>query len=387
MKSNDIRVVSKALQIYFLTGALLAAIGLLVLFLIPTSPKNVWLIGYSKNRLALMAVFIFFVLLFAYLAIKSYRNPPFNQVLTQKVIDFVIEYRSILLVMVPLYGLTFLILFVYFFIQIRSLAIVSLQSFLGRLLPLILFGIILFLLTYLVIILISTRFPKSQPDSTTLYINPKKVLILLMSVMGLLILVSVTLNLFGLLYIPVFRVTRRVFGLSAERNIPTLFSSVILLASSMLLGYIAYLTRLTGGRYSLFWAGLSLGFLYLSIDETAYIHENFSEDIAGWIFVVAPFVLLFFVAYIRFFLHLPRKTKLLFLSSAILFIGGAFILEFIGSWQISLAGKNNLATTIVYTTIEESLEMIGINLFIYSLLLYLRDNFPVYYLSFQNPNQ
>jgi hypothetical protein len=230
--------------------------------------------------------------------------------------------------------------------------------------------------------------PKSQPDGTTLYINPKKVFIVLMSVMVLLVLVSIFLNLLSVLDIPVYKVTRRIFGLSRERNIPTLFSSVILLGSSMLLGYIAYLTRLTGGRYSLFWAILSLGFLYLSVDETAYIHETLSEDRAGWVFVAAPFVILFFLFYIRFFLHLPRSTKLYFLSAGLLFIGGAFFLEFIGSWRRSIVDENSIAQTyLVFTTVEESFEMLGIILFIYALLLYLRDNFPDYYLSFQNPNQ
>ena len=388
MKNNDIRVVSTALWVYFLANALIAAICLLVLLWIPTDPKNVWFIGYSKNRLALIVVFIFIILFFVYLGVKSYRNPRFNQVLVQKVIDFVSEYRSILLVMVPLYGFTLIVLFVYFYLQIRYQAITSLQVSLDRLLPLILFGLSLFLLTYLVIILISTRLPKSQPDGTTLYINPKKVFIVLMSVMVLLVLVSIFLNLLSVLDIPVYKVTRRIFGLSRERNIPTLFSSVILLGSSMLLGYIAYLTRLTGGRYSLFWAILSLGFLYLSVDETAYIHETLSEDRAGWVFVAAPFVILFFLFYIRFFLHLPRSTKLYFLSAGLLFIGGAFFLEFIGSWRRSIVDENSIAQTyLVFTTVEESFEMLGIILFIYALLLYLRDNFPDYYLSFQNPNQ
>ena len=388
MKNNDIRVVSTALWVYFLANALIAAICLLVLLWIPTDPKNVWFIGYSKNRLALIVVFIFIILFFVYLGVKSYRNPRFNQVLVQKVIDFVSEYRSILLVMVPLYGFTLIVLFVYFYLQIRYQAITSLQVSLDRLVPLILFGLSLFLLTYLVIILISTRLPKSQPDGTTLYINPKKVFIVLMSVMVLLVLVSIFLNLLSLLDIPVYKVTRRIFGLSRERNIPTLFSSVILLGSSMLLGYIAYLTRLTGGRYSLFWAILSLGFLYLSVDETAYIHETLSEDRAGWVFVAAPFLILFLLFYIRFFLHLPRSTKLYFLSAGLLFIGGAFFLEFIGSWRKSIVDENSIAQTyLVFTTVEESFEMLGIILFIYALLLYLRDNFPDYYLSFQNPNQ
>ncbi len=281
MKKDNIQVVSMALRRYFFANALIASICLLVLLWIPTDPKNVWLIGYSKNRLALIVVFIFPILLFAYLGVKSYRNRRFNQVLVQRAIDVVTEYRSILLVMLPLYGFTFILLFVYFYLQIRYQAITSLQVFLGRLLPLVFFGLSLFIMTCLVVILINTRFPKSQLASTTLYINPKKVFVILMSVMVLLVLVSVFLNILSLLDVQVFRVTRRIFDLNTERNIPTLFSSVTLLGSSMLLGYIAYLTRLTKGPYSLLWVVLSLGFLFLSIDETAYIHENLSEDIAG----------------------------------------------------------------------------------------------------------
>jgi len=381
MKKDNIEVVSKALRIYFLANALIATICLLVLLWIPTDPKNVWLIGLSKNRFALIAVFVFLGLLFGYLSVKSYRDSRFNQVFVQKVIDFVFEYRLMLLVMLPLYGFTFIIMFGFPYQRIRY------QAILDRLLPLIIFGLTLFILTSLLVYLISSRLPKSQLDSKIVYINPKKVFIALICVTVLLILVSVYLNFLNLLNIEVYRVTRRVFDLNTERNIPTLYSSVILLGSSILLGYIAYLTRLTGGRYSILWAVLSLGFLFLSVDETAYIHENFSEDVAGWIFVVAPFVILFLLGYVRFFLHLPRSTKLYFLLAGFLFIGGAFGLEFIGSWRISLAGENNIATTLIYTSIEESFEMFGINLFVYSLLLYLRDNFPEYYLSFQDPNQ
>jgi hypothetical protein len=387
MKNDDIRVISRALHIYFLANTLFATICLLVLLLIPRDPKNVWIIGLSKNRFALIVVFVFLGLLFGYLSVKSYRDSRFNQVLVQKVIDFVIEYRLMLLVMLPLYGFTFIIMFGYFYQRIRYQAITSYQVILDRLLPLIIFGFTLFILTFLLVYLISSRLPKSQLDSKIVYINPKKVFIALICVTVLLILVSVYLNFLNLLNIEVFRVTRRIFDLDTERNIPTLYSSVTLLGSSILLGYIAYLTRLTGGRFSILWAVLSLGFLFLSVDETAYIHENFSEDVAGWIFVVAPFVILFLLGYIRFFLHLPTSTKLYFLLAGFLFIGGAFILEFIGSWRISLAGENNLATTLVFTTIEESFEMFGINVFVYSLLLYLRDNFPEYFLSFQDPNE
>ena len=385
MKSDDKRFISTAFLIYFFANALIAAVCLIVLLLLPTDPKNAWIIGLSRNRLALIVVFIFIVLLFLYLGVKSFRNPRFNQVINEKVINFVSEYRLILLVMLPVYGFTFIVLFGYFYLQIRYQAITSLQVFLDRLLPLILFGFSFIILTSLLIFLVNSKIPITQPESKILYINPKKVFIVLILVMVLLILVSIFINLFILLDIQVFRVARRIFDLNTERNIPTLFSSVTLLGASMLLGYIAYLTRLTGGRYSLLWAILAFGFLFLSIDETAYIHENLSEDVAGWIFVVAPFVILFLLGYIRFFLHLPRKTKLLFLLAGILYIGGAFFLEFIGSWRISIAGEDRIATTLLFTSIEESFEMFGINLLIYALLLYLQDIFPNYYLGFQKP--
>lgn len=387
MKIDDKQVVSTALRIYFLSNALIAAVCLLVLLLIPTDPKNVWLIGLSRNRFALIVVFIFIVLFFMYLGVKSFRNPRFTQEINEKVINLVSEYRSILLFMLPVYGFTFIAMSVYFYLQIRYQAITSLQTYFDRLLPLVIFGWSLFILTSLLVYLISFRLPKSQQDNKIVYINPKKIFIALICVTVLLIMVSVYLNYLNLLNIAVFRVTRRIFDLGSERNIPTLFSSVTLLVSSMLLGYIAYLTKLIGGRYSVFWAILSFGFLYLSVDESAYIHENLSEDVAGWIFVVAPFVILFLLGYLRFFLHLPYSTKLYFLIAGFLYIGGAFFLEYIGSWRISIADENRIATAFIFTTVEETFEMFGINLFVYSLLLYLRDNFPDYHLSFQNPNQ
>jgi hypothetical protein len=365
---------------------LIAAICLIVLLLLTPDPKNAWLFGLSRNRLALIVVLIFIGLFFMYLGVKSYRSLRFNQFINDKAINFVSEYRLILLVMLPLYSFTFVVMVTYFYFQIRNQAITSLQVYLDRLLPILIFGLSLFLCSTLLVYLISSRLPLAHPDSKNVYFNPKKVLIALMSVTVLLILVSVYLNYLNLLKIEVFRIPRRIFDLNTERNIPTLFSSAIMLGASLLLGYIAYLTKLSRGRYVLLWALLSFGFLFLSIDETAYIHENLSEDVAGWIFVVAPFLIIFFIGYIGFFLHLPRKTKLLFLLAGILFIGGAFFLEYIGSSRISLAGDNRIATTLLFTSIEESFEMIGINIFVFALLLYLQDIFPDYYISFQKPD-
>ena len=85
MKNNDIRVVSTALWVYFLANALIAAICLLVLLWIPTDPKKCLVFSaILRTGLALIVVFIFIILFFVYLGVKSYRNPRFNQVLVSK---------------------------------------------------------------------------------------------------------------------------------------------------------------------------------------------------------------------------------------------------------------------------------------------------------------
>ena len=153
MKNNDKKIVSLGVRIYLFANALIAAVCLLVLLWLPTDQKNALLIGYSKNRLALIGALFFLSIFFVYFGVKSYLNPRFNQVLLQRVEDFVREYRSILLVMLPLFGFTFLVLFGYFNDWIRYQAITSFQVLFARLLPLILFGFSLVLLTFLLVIL------------------------------------------------------------------------------------------------------------------------------------------------------------------------------------------------------------------------------------------
>ena len=60
---------------------------------------------------------------------------------------------------------------------------------------------------------------------------------------------------------------------AGEANVPTLYSSVALLSSSMLLAFIA-LAHKRNGSSSLPWVGLALVFLFLSVDEIASIHEK-----------------------------------------------------------------------------------------------------------------
>jgi hypothetical protein len=82
-------------------------------------------------------------------------------------------------------------------------------------------------------------------------------------------------------------------------------------------------------------------------------------------------VFIFVIAYTNFFINLPRKIGLLFILSGVLFVGGALGMELIGGWYAFTCGTDNLMYRTV-AMLEEMLEMIGIAVFIYSLLTYIR---------------
>jgi len=172
------------------------------------------------------------------------------------------------------------------------------------------------------------------------------------------------------------------FDFNTEANIPTLFSSLALLACSILLFYIYWAKRLKD-KSAKRWLGLSLVFLFLTIDEIGSIHERImplmhdSFELTGvfyyaWIIPYGIAIILLATVYLPFVLKLPKNIKTLFFISAILYISGAIGIEILGGQQDESYGTYNLVYAIYYT-IEELLEMIGVAVFIYALLLYIED--------------
>ena len=173
------------------------------------------------------------------------------------------------------------------------------------------------------------------------------------------------------------------FDLGAEQNVPTFFSACLHLLSSMLLAVIAILKRHERDRYTKQWATLSGAFLYMAFDEAASLHELMGrpmQELLGehatgvlyyaWVVPGIVITVLFAAWFVKFFLHLPPKTRLLVFTSAALFIGGAIGVELFEGRHVALHGAENL-TYAVYVLVEETLEMAGIALFIYALLRYL----------------
>ncbi len=169
------------------------------------------------------------------------------------------------------------------------------------------------------------------------------------------------------------------FDLDEEGNIPTLYSSTLLLLSSVILAAFARAKRSRADRFALYWTGLSAIFLFLAVDEAASIHEVLIRlreafETRGvlhfpWLIVYIPLVLLVAAVYLRFLAALPRRTAGLFLLAGALYVGGAAGVEMIGGVQASLYGEENLAYSLI-TTMEELLELSGLLVFIYALLSY-----------------
>lgn len=177
----------------------------------------------------------------------------------------------------------------------------------------------------------------------------------------------------------------RLAWVDGEANIPAWYSASLLLLCSFLLAAIAFAEKRQRGGHFLHWLALSLIFAFLSLDETAQLHELSIAPLRdifgttgffyyGWIVPAALCVTLFVLAYLRFLASLPARTRRLFLLAGSIFVGGAIGVEAVSGKHASLQGEQNLTYHLIIT-VEELLEMAGVVLFIYALLDYISRQF------------
>ena len=176
----------------------------------------------------------------------------------------------------------------------------------------------------------------------------------------------------------------KLLNVDRELNFPTWYSALTIAFCSLLLRIIARGKKEQGDRYAKDWQLLSLIFFWLAIDEVLSIHEiliipEVSEALrlpwflhSMWVIPGTIFVIWFIKRYSQFFRHLPYYSRLHFFGAASFYIGGALIMEMIGSYVAEAQGQQNLVYALIATA-EEAMEMTGIIIFIYGLLFYLRQ--------------
>jgi hypothetical protein len=221
-------------------------------------------------------------------------------------------------------------------------------------------------------------------------VNPYRILKVL-TLMVLLLVIAHLCTAFIWDYIPSFpraRLFYRLFNLNQEYNIPTFFSSLNLLASSVLLFMIGYFVKSLGMSHKPWW-GLSAVFCFLAIDESVSIHESFNGFARnnlgvggllyfGWVIPYGLGLLALLYVYIPFLKALSKENRILFVISGFLFVLGAVGFEMLGGRQKDIYGGGILYH--IFYTIEETLEMIGISLFNFTLVKYLSQE--VHHLTF-----
>jgi hypothetical protein len=154
--------------------------------------------------------------------------------------------------------------------------------------------------------------------------------------------------------------------MAREKNIPAWFSAALLLTVAIgaaVLGAVA-----TVGQRGWFWLAILFG--YLSLDETTDLHGLWPMmfDLYGvtdgqfqlflWVVPGAILVAIIGIAFLRWVLALPRRTRVYFLAAGTVFVTGGIGFEVVGA----LVADATYFTPayLVAVTLEETLEMLGV---------------------------
>jgi hypothetical protein len=176
----------------------------------------------------------------------------------------------------------------------------------------------------------------------------------------------------------------KVFNFDYEGNIPSIYSALTLALCSILLGIVSYLKQVAKHRYVGHWKFLSLLFLFMALDEACSLHEllvsplRFLLHARGllyftWVVPAFIFLAIFLLSFWRFINSLPAKTRQLFISAGSLYIAGALGVELLGGYYADKLGFNSIPYILV-SLLEETLEMLGVVVFIYAILGYIKSH-------------
>ncbi len=200
------------------------------------------------------------------------------------------------------------------------------------------------------------------------------------------VIVVLKINFSFLINNPIFKTIESFLHFNGEANFPAWLSSLVLLISSVLLGVIFYLKKQSKNPFYRHWKWLAIIFLILTIDETAQIHESFSRIFSSklpdsyWFFdskfsfflIGVPLALVLGFVFLKFLLHLPKKTKRLFIIAGAIFLGGALGLELFSNYLHHI--HTHYFWFRMTQSMEEVFELFGIVIFNYALFLHLEKD-------------
>lgn len=174
------------------------------------------------------------------------------------------------------------------------------------------------------------------------------------------------------------------FYFGYEKNFPSYYSSITLLFGAVLLAVVAVNALKNHEKYAFHWSLLSAIFVYISLDEMLALHEELHGPVKtlfhargmlyfAWVIPFGALLIVFLLAYRKFVLDLPRKTRTLFIASGAIYVLGALGIEMLSARYYDGHGRDNFVF-VMYETVEELLEMSGVILFVYAIGTHIRDH-------------
>ncbi len=175
------------------------------------------------------------------------------------------------------------------------------------------------------------------------------------------------------------------FHMDDEHNLPTFFSVALMLTSGLLMAVIGIYAIVHRKGYSGYWLLMTPIFFFMAYDDYKEIHEQLGVLIRehftltgflnfAWYIPVVPVLFILFLFYLRFLWHLPQETRNRFLAGAVIFVMGAVGLEAVGSKIINEGAS--FFVFVMLANVEETVELVGLSLFVAALLDYLAKYCP-----------
>lgn len=209
------------------------------------------------------------------------------------------------------------------------------------------------------------------------HISPKNYL----SINSKIILILTTFHFLTRLFINIFDLQTltiaNIFLLDVERNLPTLYSGISLILSSLLLYFCSSNEFNIWKKINFIF--ISLFFLFLAADEMFMIHEIFGPIFRkilnpnlflyfAWVVPYGILTLLVSIYFYSFIKTFPKNIFRLIILSGILFVGGELFLEMIGAYIYTQNNKELSFSYLLISSLEEIFAMFGIVLFNFSII-------------------
>jgi len=175
------------------------------------------------------------------------------------------------------------------------------------------------------------------------------------------------------------------FFIDGEGNVPALFSTWLFLINAVLF-LIAWKAAGLAGDSQKIWLVLSIVFIFLALDESISIHERLIDPLRqalgatgifyyAWIIPYGIGVVLLAIFAIPIFWRMQKRIRFWFGLSAATYLFAAIGLEMISGKYLVMMNEKKDIVWILMITLEESLEMVGLIILVYALLLLLRNKY------------